>query len=61
MLNFTMDGIAFTNLKRTMNHSLVSGSPARPVNCWGGLVVTGTTVIYNVLDLSSSAYFRLTD
>lgn len=53
-----MDGIAFTNLKRTINHSLVSGSPAKPGNRWGGLVVTGTTAIYNVFDLSSFAYFK---
>lgn len=54
-----MDGIAFTNLKRTINHSLVSGSPAKPGNCWGGLVVTDTSAIYNMLDLSSFAYFKL--
>lgn len=54
-----MDGIAFTNLKRTINHSLVSGSLAKPSNRWGGLVETGTTAIYNVFDLSSLAYFKL--
>lgn len=54
-----MDGIAFTNLKRTINHGLVFGSLAKPVNCWDRLVVTGTTAIYNVLDLSSFACFKL--
>lgn len=39
---FAMEGTAVTHLKRKINHSLVSGSPAKPVNCWGGLVVTGT-------------------
>lgn len=53
-----MDGTAFTHLKRTINHSWASGSPAEPVNCWGGLVVTGTTAVHNVRNLSS-AYFKL--
>lgn len=54
----TMDGMAFTNLKRAINHSLVSGSPAKPGKSLGWALVTGTSAIYNVFALSSFAYLR---